>query len=78
MGDDLRGVGTAMVNELGQPTIVGFDVGLTCSNLLPLEPESAEVKGHLALLGEVIPGTWIFWHKHTDDTDPTGSLGRCD
>ena len=30
------------------------------------------------MLSEVILCAWIFRHKHTDDTDYTGSLGRCD
>lgn len=75
MGDDLRGVGPTMVNEFGQPAVVGFDVGLSCSNLLPLEPEGAEVEGHLALLRERIFSSRVFGYKYTDDTYPAGCLG---
>lgn len=48
MRDDLLRFGTTVMNELGEATVILFNVGLAGADLLPLEPERAEIEGHLA------------------------------
>nr|GEX61898.1 hypothetical protein [Tanacetum cinerariifolium] len=77
VGNDLRRRRAAVVDELGQATVISFDVGLAGADLLPFEPEGAEVEGHLALLRQLVLGARILRHEYAHDTDPAGGLGRC-
>ncbi len=65
-----------MMDKLGQATVVDFDVSLPSSNLLPLEPESAEIEGHLAFFGEFIFSAGILRYEHTNDSDTPSRFCR--
>lgn len=53
-------------------TVVVLDVGLAGADCLPLEEELAEVEGELPLFGQVVVGTGILGHEHSDHTDRSG------
>ena len=78
MRNDLRWFGTTVMDKLGQATVIDFDVSLPSSNLLPLEPESAEIESHLAFLSQLIFGSWVLRYEHTYDADASGRFGRSD
>ncbi|RMW26232.1 hypothetical protein ALO97_05628, partial [Pseudomonas syringae pv. tagetis] len=76
VGNNLRWFGAVVVNQFGEAAVVSLDVGLTGADLLALEPERAEVEGHLAFFRQVVMGPWILRHEHADDTDSASRLGR--
>ena len=76
--NDLRWLGTVMMNLFGQATVVRFDVSLTSTDLLTLEPERTEVESHFAFFRQVGCGVRILRHEDTHDTNTAGWLGGGD
>lgn len=50
MGEDLRRAGLAVVDQIAEAAVIGFDVALAGPHLLSFEPELAKVKGDLPFL----------------------------
>lgn len=63
MRDDLLRFGTTVMNELGEATVILFNVGLAGADLLPREPERAEIEGHLALFRQLVFGARVLRNK---------------
>ena len=78
MRDDHRGRRLADFDQAAQFAVVGLHVRLARRDALALEPELAEIKGHLPLLRQRILGARVLRNEYAHHADATGGLDCLD
>lgn len=75
MRDDLRRIGSVLMNKPCQLAVIRFYVALTCLYLLAFEPEITKIERHFTLFSQIGRTARILRYKNAYRTDAARGFG---